>query len=1186
MSPARNQSQPILPQHVQSSNTTASLFLGRTRRSWMATGSNDEYKNGLPHHLSSSSQTRTRHSQQAMQSRPPPPLDSPRAQSGSGPILTPDSSAPTSQKFAPPVNSTATAENVLMSPVSPEETLQNAFTSIRTTSAATAATATSNAAPPPLPSSRPTAAVLPTSANVPAYQATSLPSPDPSNASAPSPASAIARNSDENPLSTTTSFSPRTPQIPVPSRIQSGAPNPPSSVRSPFTSADCDANNDANNFVDLSGRDGNNGDSVSQQLTAADGAQSSGYQNGSPASTPIMAHAQSNVQNNTADTAHSTSMSNANSVDDQFWTRARENVIEMLAYKERRGSHSLGIELPRLRVLKDACEARDLSYTLLHQAYCLRDLSPVTFSKCLAFSEEQERGLDVVQRLLVENKRVSAPFLQWCVNFPCQLSVALRSQRYQAMLPQIKRSLVLMSERWNDFEQAIARRSYPPLIDELVANFGMTSSVLCSVVFTAISRHMYSSRFNAELQALFLQNQKNYSRRFSNPRYPIQQMQKENQDLVRAYQSLYNQSAALSAVQTQQQFTTASLPSPRPPPSQAAWPSVNSPAYRPPTNSPITQQNSFAQFTTGANTPYTDEHTQRAQFELWRRQQNNSPALPRGHQAPGNSHGYVSTAWQQPLPSSLPPTTPGFAPAHPRPFNLPPHFHYPSGDPRQAIPTQGSGYASPYQVPVSSLMHGVQPGRLNAAPMLRMNPLNTQPQSPVIQTPVVGMRTGSSPHVRAHHPEPPTSHNRPPQPVSAQFNVPENVPLLPRPDSIPTHLSRAHPLQVALHQAHLRNPIRKCARVGPAGIEETELFQYLSSFAAPPTPLGQEECVFRWKFSLSRADCERFPRNMEHGMGHRSTKFFYDGSQTYRFRCVRETPSTDLSEPAWALTKAVWPNVIYVFVNGVELYVRRKIHNGKDFPLDITDHLHEGENVVTLHFLRNPAECKDVLYAAAVEVLSVSSLESTKKLTRSLPAAESRKQIQARLSSSNEDDDVAVTSKDITVELVDPFMARIFNVPARSRLCSHIECFDLETFITTKALRSGRSHMKENWKCPICGGDSRPHTLVIDGFLTEVRNELERTNRLEETKAIVVKADGTWRVKTGEEARARSPSLDTSASDEPLIDAMAKRKSNNLASPPVSTKKRKTPKLETQASDSRVSEAIPQQPRPPVIELD
>jgi len=116
---------------------------------------------------------------------------------------------------------------------------------------------------------------------------------------------------------------------------------------------------------------------------------------------------------------------------------------------------------------------------------------------------------------------------------------------------------------------------------------------------------------------------------------------------------------------------------------------------------------------------------------------------------------------------------------------------------------------------------------------------------------------------------------------------------------------------------------------------------------------------------------------------------------------------------------------------------------------------------------------------------------------------------------SGDDDEIAMVTSDLSIDLADPFMSRIFEIPVRGSSCLHRECFDLETFLLTrnsKPKRQDQPSMIDVWKCPLCGNDSRPYSLQIDDFLVSVRATLAEQGNLD-VKGILIGADGQWRPK-------------------------------------------------------------------------
>ena len=55
----------------------------------------------------------------------------------------------------------------------------------------------------------------------------------------------------------------------------------------------------------------------------------------------------------------------------------------------------------------------------------------------------------------------------------------------------------------------------------------------------------------------------------------------------------------------------------------------------------------------------------------------------------------------------------------------------------------------------------------------------------------------------------------------------------------------------------------------------------------------------------------------------------------------------------------------------------------------------------------------------------------------------------------------AIEQTAITVSLKCPITQQAIRLPARGRDCKHIQCFDLENFLTMNS-------RKESWSCPVC----------------------------------------------------------------------------------------------------------------------
>lgn len=1218
-------SNPRADHEVESCNSTASLFLGGRRKSWMLNSNTFTF---TPIYSRSNSTT----SLSASTSQPPPPppappppplpsrtrrpssdnnataatttpssstpghaSSSPRGMRNPSSLLpsssscTPSISTPASAASSPPGNQlpapvptpsvsapdkngqsdsqvTATTafapDSSLMSPVTPGESLhqqQQQFLQLQQQPQTQHVISSSPPGNPSL-STASTTAIPATTAtsgggqtSTPGTsQAFSLPSPDPSNPSYPSPSSAVDKTTGDQPC----------PVFPYPATRPAQIQTP-QSVNSPQA-------RDAGLPVA--------GNSTALNTVAVSPQHNRPHSSACPV--PM-----------TLSTSTPQQMAGSNStelpIDNAFWAQSHQFLDMFINDYSKTVGLSDSVEFPRVRLLHDACNSRDLLYLALHQAYCLSTWDPSQLSSLPEFSGPAALGLKVVEQLLVENQRLSPGFLEWCSLFPHASKIMATSPQYRAASQQVARCLASLHENWQAYDAQVRARAYPPLIDELVVRFGVTSSVMLSIVFLAMCRRVYGGRHEAQLKDLWLRNKQNYNRRFqSAQQISPEQMRLENEQLIKAYLGLH----------------TAHVNSPRVDTPAVGSPQVNSPQL-------VTAPHSFGTHARRQSMPSQPPTPSLPAAS----QQHSQPASPAAISFPG-SRGPVArpltvqTGLQYHVNQS--PRVPTTVSNPPAQFTTNAHTRVPSSGTVPysplAPPVEGASPGVYYhpQWMITQQMFGptLPPARETAPPSTDTNPAPSAPGPPPQQ--VASSRafqgrttstTANAPNTARARAENGTNRQpRQPGPTMSasrgsavarpqQTRAPvAQTTLLPQPGWIPVNTVRPNSLRVALHQAHLRDPMLKMIRRTPTGEEETELFQYLRAFMVPPTPLGLVECGFHWNFILGTAHCQKMTRSISCGTGERSLRVLVEGCQTYRLRCIKVPPSASkLTGHDWSVAETVWPSVVYIFVNDVELHVRRKVHNGKDIPLDITDYLHEGINRVSIHLIRSPAEAKDVYYVAGVEVLDIAEYATVKSNARELPASESRARIQQRLSARATDDELSIVNDDLTVNLVDPFMARIFNTPVRGSTCAHQECFDLDTFLMTRASKSGKGPMKENWKCPICGEDARPTSLIIDGFLAEVLAELKRTNRVEDARAIQIKANGSWELKTDREPQAAEERNGNRAGSAANVVA-AKRKHDNVTSASPLPQRLKSEASSTPSAGAGAGRS----PQPEVIELD
>ena len=237
-------------------------------------------------------------------------------------------------------------------------------------------------------------------------------------------------------------------------------------------------------------------------------------------------------------------------------------------------------------------------------------------------------------------------------------------------------------------------------------------------------------------------------------------------------------------------------------------------------------------------------------------------------------------------------------------------------------------------------------------------------------------------------------------------------------------------------------------------------------------------------------------------------------SKFARLRCIKWTETEAPTDGIWAASDTKWIPRSYLSLNGLPLEQRKKLHHGKDMPIDLTHLLCEGENTLEFTVLTPPADTSHHNYLLAIEVLGIASHDTmTQHLlsNKVYPANQVLDSIKRKLATAQaHDDEIAMVSKStLTITLFDPFyQSKFCNIPVRSRSCTHNDCFDFETFLITRA-RKGDASVADQWRCPVCRGDARPHTLFLDGFVKAVCDRLTSMH-MAHTRAIVVSKDGSW----------------------------------------------------------------------------
>lgn len=347
-------------------------------------------------------------------------------------------------------------------------------------------------------------------------------------------------------------------------------------------------------------------------------------------------------------------------------------------------------------------------------------------------------------------------------------------------------------------------------------------------------------------------------------------------------------------------------------------------------------------------------------------------------------------------------------------------------------------------------------------------------------------------------------------------------PLLPDMRNLPPFLTNPLPEQEALHLAHLRPPTTVVRDTKPG--ETTRLYQFIQSCPLKPLSFRPDVHFLEIDFHLpphlvaNKAQTTHPPETSFRTCQRVLTK----DALLFNLRCAQRNPrDPPPTESDWAASHTYYPQHIFISLNDQDLELRRKRHHRKDLPVDVTEYVQAGDNKVTVSIFREQGD-EGKEYAIAVEIIGVHDHAQAFAMPDRVCVEESLSAIRRAMHPPTpaDDDDMQVLNDSVTISVTDPFTSTIFTVPVKGKQCKHRECFDLETFL--------RSRPTENndiltsvyvWQCPICSKDARPSNLLIDGFLRQVRDELERAGNLD-ARAIVVDRSGSWTVKQEDEGEA------------------------------------------------------------------
>ncbi|KAL2133023.1 hypothetical protein VTI74DRAFT_3029 [Chaetomium olivicolor] len=808
------------------------------------------------------------------------------------------------------------------------------------------------------------------------------------------------------------------------------------------------------------------------------------------------------------------------------------------------------IEKPRMVLLREACKINDEFFVLLHQLFCIWSLNPRDAHAGLPMAAPTaiDAGFAVLETVLRKNQLMSPQYQQWFARFPVLIEDYTQPRaQYPPVISEIAAFLGHLAHRYDELDSLSMSRQYPFLVDELLSRLGCKSPILQRILFTACRRRLgvMDGPFSCQIEQAFRDDQSRHLDPATGnlvfaPLTYFGEIDDRNATLIRHYRLIVQAATSTASSQPNPQPPTLAGTPPlvsqqqagRSPPvsqPQAGPASIQIPQQNQPTYAPYSTENPFSPVypssalptpspvPTMAPNPYA-AHRGRYQaatgqtgvpsaapLSLQLRQTVPSPALHQRRGAGIAPSLQIPTLQSQYLPAQQQPMTPRQQQAAMQNIN---HQHY-----RQNAQAAGT--------------FDLQAARHVPQLAEDIRPQQAQYNARVQHVQPLASPAGFTPSTAYHAPSPAT----PLTATQRQWALQSTDPLFPPKGTMLTRTDWPHDpsdrkaIMMSLHQAHVRSP-KRIIKDG-----ETERFyQSIKSLAVGPTPLRPKNSIYEFRFEVTEEQFALATLKSQIGPALLPVVQHFNGALRWRLRCCLVPGSvTTPSEPQWATLEVSWPANIFMTLNGQALDVRRQSHNGKDLPTEITDFIICGTNVLKIgvpDMQRDSNTRNRFMAVEMLETLSHSTIITHIWSRGVIPEEETLATINKRLTSST-DDDVSFEAPDLAIDLADPFSSTIFKVPARGMACTHMECFDLETWLETRPAKksadcphggvscgcpSGEEPSNpDRWRCPICSKDARPYSLRIDGFLLKVRKQLEEEGKLR-TKSMRVKADGSWTV--------------------------------------------------------------------------
>lgn len=192
-------------------------------------------------------------------------------------------------------------------------------------------------------------------------------------------------------------------------------------------------------------------------------------------------------------------------------------------------------------------------------------------------------------------------------------------------------------------------------------------------------------------------------------------------------------------------------------------------------------------------------------------------------------------------------------------------------------------------------------------------------------------------------------------------------------------------------------------------------------------------------------------------------------------------------------TAAEYPKSVLYEINGEDVPNTPDGSNKYFTGIDVTSKCHGGKNSLTIKTFN--CVCS---YEFSVRLVDIKTLEQIAKDIIQNKTIDYARSLHRVISSFNTGGDIVQLSSRVSLRC--PLSQARITKPARGNECRHIQCFDLDTYLTI-------NKNNPKFKCPVCNRTVSTSELVIDSFFKSLLED----SSLQNTDEVEILPNGKWK---------------------------------------------------------------------------